>query len=154
MILFRKLLVSPPVYMDVKSDLANLAIFRREAMAFREKVEAHEKELRDGVDTRRVEAPRRPALSGLTHEESEQFRNLLDSICAGDVRTRHGKQRAERIATIRLIAEHFRTLVNLSWTAATDLFKVEPWSTGIAELAHAATDYHVTVDDVRGAFKN
>ncbi len=153
-ILFRRLLVSPPVYMEVRGDLAKITIFRRETIAFREKVEAHEKDLREGTNAEGVTAHQRPTLSGLTREESEQFHDLLDSICAGDIRTRHGKKDSERIATVRLIAEHFRSFLNLSRTAATDLFGVEPWSTGIAELAHAALYFQVTSEEVRGALKN
>ena len=153
-ILFHKLLVSPPVYMEVRGDLAKIATFRRDAIAFREKVEAHEKELREAIDSERAEASRRPTLSGLTGEENEQFHDLLDSICAGDIRTRHGNKDSERIATVRLIAEHFRSFLKLSRAAATELFNVEPWSTGIAELAHAALYFQVTSEDVRGALKN
>ena len=152
--LFRALLVSPPVYMEVRDDLAEIAGLRKEAITFRERIEAHEKKLREQAEGKRMQAPQRFTLSGLTHEESEQFHDLLDSICAGDVRTRHGNKDSERISTVRLIAEHFRGFLDLSRTAAAELFKVEPWSTGIAALARASLGYKVTSEDVRGALKN
>lgn len=152
--LFHALLVSPPVYMEVRADLANIARFRREAIKFKETLEAHQKELQKHTDVGHVEAPQRATLSGLTLEESEQFRDLLDSICAGDVKTRHGNKDADRISTVRLIAEHFRMHSNLSRTVAAGWFKTEPWSTGFAVLACAALGYKVSTEEVRGALKN
>ncbi len=70
-ILFHKLLASPPVYMEARNVLAKITIFRREAIAFREKVEAHEKELSEGTNVEGVTAAQRPTLSGLTREENE-----------------------------------------------------------------------------------
>lgn len=153
-LLFRKLLVAPPVYMEVRDDLSKISVFRRQAIAFRQKVLDHEKELGAGETTDSGTGSQRRTLSGLSHEENRLFHELLDTICAGDIRTRHGNKDSERISTIRLIAEHFRSYLNLSKAAATDLFGVEPWSSGIANLAHAALYFQVTTEDVRGALKN
>lgn len=153
-LLFGKLLVAPPVYMEVRKDLTKIAVFRRQAIAFRQKVLDHERELAAGEETDSGPRSERRTLSGLSVEENQQFHELLDEICAGDIRARHGHKDSERVSTIRMIADHFRSYLNLSKAAATDQFGVDPWSSGIANLAHAALYYQVTTEDVRGALKN
>lgn len=153
-VLFRALVVSPPVYMDVRGELSRFVGFRRNAIEFRQKVETLEQDLRADWDGLNVEDRRRLTFPGLTPAESEQFRDSLDAICAGDVRTRHGKDDADRVSTVRLIAEHFRCFLDLSRTAAAEKFGAAPWSSGIAALARAALGYNVGTDEVRGALKN
>lgn len=150
--LFCTLLVSPVVYMDGRDEIMAIARFRGEASAFRARIKAFEAESQ--ARTKEVDAAFPFNLPGLSYEQTDQFRDWLDAVCAGDLRMRHGKKDSERVYTIRDIAEHFRCFLEIPRTTAREAFKVEPWSTGLAALARAALNYKVSTEDVRGALKN
>jgi len=145
-VLFRTLLLSPIVHAEIQDDLMEVRYLRRDARRFRDKIRAFDTHIQSRGGTR--------FLPQLTHDESERFRDALDTVCAGDVRTRHKREGADRVAIVRAIADHFRRSLNITREAAVDLFWVDPWSTGFASLAHAALNREVLTEDVRGALKD
>lgn len=148
--LFRALLVSPVVHAEVQDDLMEVRTLRREARRFRDKIRAFDEHMQSsagGSDTGQF-------LPKFSPDECERFRDSLDSLCAGDVRTRHKHEHSDRVAIVRVIADHFRRFLNLTREKAAAAFRVEPWSTGIAALAHAALNRRVSTEDVRGALKD
>ena len=149
--LFRTLLVSPVVHLGVRDDLVHIVALRREARKFRDKVHSFDRAV--GVKNEQPKDTRALWLPNL-YEKGEPFREYLDELCAGDVRTRHNNREAQRVAIIRAIAEHFQCYWGMSRKVATQTFRTEPWSTGIAALAHASLNRLVTTEDVRGALKN
>lgn len=145
-VLFRTLLLSPVVHAEIQDDLMEVRSLRRDARRFRDKIRAFDSHIQSGGGA--------PFLPQLASDESERFRDALDTICAGDVRTRHKREGADRVAIVRAIADHFRRFLNVTREAAADMFRVDPWSTGFASLAHAALNREVSTEDVRGALKD
>lgn len=148
--LFRTLLISPVVHdEELQDDLSEISALRRDARHFRDKIHAFD----EYFASKEENAPRR-FLPNVPADESERFRDSLDALCAGDVRTRHQHEHAGRIAIIRDVADHFRRFLNITRGSAAEMFRLEPWSAGIAALAHAGLNTLVTTEDVRGALKN
>jgi hypothetical protein len=148
-VLFRTLLLAPIVQAEAQDDLAEVGALRRDARRFRDKIRAFDQHMESSPNggTKRF-------LPNLSTDECEQFRDTLDALCAGDVRTRHTSEHSDRVAIVRAIADHFRRFVNVTREAASTAFRVAPWSTGIAALASAALNRQVSTEDVRGALKD
>lgn len=152
-VLFRKLVIYPALYEDIRKELACISAFRTDAIAFRRRLEHFEKRMQV-LELEKEEAPRPLTLPGLTAHESKAFCIQLDRLCRGDVRTRHLKKEPLRAATIRVIADHFSAVLQLPVAVAKKKFGKVPWSTGFAELAAVALSTEVTSKDVRGALRN